>query len=268
MTSAAPGPPAGAGVLDRIAARTRRDVAERAARTPRRELEARVHGEPRDFRGALAAGDLGLIAEFKPRSPSRGDLRPDAVPEEIAAAYRPYAAAISVLCDQPFFGGSREALGRIRATSGLPVLCKDFLLTPYQVVEARAAGADAVLLIVALLPDPALRELLGLAGELGMGALVEVHDEVERERALAAGADIVGINSRDLRTLDVDLSRIEVLAPGLPTGVLRVGESGMHDRAGVERLRPLLDAVLIGTALMTSSDPAARIESLGFLPCR
>lgn len=268
MSSEASHSPAADGVLGRIAARTRHDVAARAVRTPRATLEARIDGEPRDFRGALTADGLGLIAEFKPRSPSRGELRPDAVPEVVAAAYRPYAAAISVLCDEPFFGGSREALGRIRAASGLPVLCKDFLLTPYQVVEARAAGADAVLLMVVLLSDARLCELRGLARELGMAALVEVHDEVELERALDADADIVGVNSRDLHTLDVDLSRIETLAPDLPAGVLRVGESGVHERADVDRLRPLLDAVLIGTALMTSPDPGARIESLGFSPCR
>jgi indole-3-glycerol phosphate synthase / phosphoribosylanthranilate isomerase len=256
------------GVLDRIVARTRRDVAVRAERIPRAALEDRIEGTPRDFRGALAAPGLGLIAEFKPRSPSRGDLRPDAVPEEFAAAYRPYAAAISVLCDEPFFGGSREALGRIRAASGLPVLCKDFLVTPYQLIEARAAGADAVLLMVVLLDDAELRELRALARSLGMATLVEVHDATERARALDAGADIVGVNSRDLRTLDVDLARIEELADGLPAGVVRIGESGLHDRDDVARVAPLVDAVLIGTALMTSPDPAAAIEALGFAPCR
>lgn len=256
------------GVLERIVARTRQDVAARADRVPRATLDARIQGTTRDFRGALAAPGLGLIAEFKPRSPSRGDLRPDAVPEEFAAAYRPFAAAISVLCDEPFFGGSREALGRIRAASGLPVLCKDFLVTPYQLVEARAAGADAVLLMMVLLDDGELGELLGLARELDLAALVEVHDADERARALDAGADIVGVNSRDLRTLDVDLARIEELAGGLPGGVVRVGESGLHDRDDVARVAPLVDAVLIGTALMTSPDPAARIEALGFAPCR
>ncbi len=256
------------GVLDRIVARTRRDVAVRAEQVPRAALEDHIEGIPRDFRGALAAPGLGLIAEFKPRSPSRGALRPDAVPEEFATAYRPYAAAISVLCDEPFFGGSREALGRIRAASGRPVLCKDFLVTPYQLVEARAAGADAVLLMVVLLDDKELGELLGLARSLGMAALVEVHDAPERARAVDAGADIVGINSRDLRTLDVDLARIEELADGLPAGVVRVGESGLHDRDDVARVAPLVDAVLIGTALMTRPDPAAAIEALGFPRCR
>ncbi len=268
MSVYAPAEPSIGDVLGRIVARTRRDVAERAERVPRAVLERRIAGATRDFRAALDAPGLGLIAEFKPRSPSRGDLRPGARPGELAAAYRPYAAAISVLCDEPFFGGSRRALGRIREVSGLPVLCKDFLVTPYQVVEARAAGADAVLLMVALLGDSELRGLRRLAAELGMAALVEVHDGTERARALDTGADIVGVNARDLRTLEVDLARIEALAPDLPPGVVRVGESGMHGAGDVDRLRPMLDAVLIGTALMTSPDPAGRIEDLGFAPCR
>lgn len=261
-------PAPGGGVLDRIVARTRLDVQERARRIPRARLEAQANPDTRDFQGALAAPGLGLIAEFKPRSPSRGALRPDAVPEQIAAAYRPYAAAISVLCDTPFFGGSREALGRIRRASGLPVLCKDFIVTPYQVVEARVAGADAILLMVSLLSDPELRALAALANELGMASLVEVHDADEKQRALAAGVQILGINSRDLHTLEVDLARIEALVEGIPRGVLRVGESGVHDRDDVERLRHRVDAVLIGTELMTSPDLAARIEALGWSPCR
>ena len=255
-------------MLERIVARTRLDVQDRARQVPVARLDAQVREDTRDLHGALAAPGLGLIAEFKPRSPSRGELRPDAVPEHIAEVYRPYAAAISVLCDAPFFGGSRDALTRIRAASGLPVLCKDFIVTRYQVVEARAAGADAVLLMVSLLPPRELAELMDLAGELRMASLVEAHDGAELEQALAVGARIVGINSRDLRTLDVDLARIEALADRVPSGVLRVGESGLHTSADVDRLRHRVDAVLMGTELMTSPDPAARIESLGWTPCR
>jgi len=256
------------GVLERIVARTRRDLQERKSRLPLAQLEARLELDARDFHGALAAEGLGLIAEFKPRSPSRGDLRPGARPEEIARCYAPYAAAISVLCDEPFFGGSRQALGQIRAASGVPVLCKDFLVDPYQVVEARVAGADAVLLMAALLQDDELSALLGLARELGMSALVEAHDAEERDRALQAGARIVGINSRDLRTLEVDIARIEALVEGIPPGVVRVGESGLHEPADIARMEGRVDAVLMGTELMLANDPAARIEQLGWTPCR
>ncbi len=255
-------------VLRRIVARTRRDVSERARKTPRSQLEASLERSSRDFRAALAAPGLGLIAEFKPRSPSRGDLCPDADPARIARAYRPYAAAISVLCDAPFFGGSHAAMARIRDISGLAVLCKDFVVSPYQVLEARAWGADAVLLMAALLDDRRLRELLGMADDLSMAALVEAHDADELNRALDAGARIVGINSRDLRTLEVDLGRVEALTADIPRGVVRVGESGVHDASDVQRLRPQVDALLVGTELMLSPDPAARIEELGWSPCR
>ncbi len=231
-------------------------------------LEEGVGGDTRDLHAALAAPDLGLIAEYKPRSPSRGVLRADAVPERFAHAYRPYAAAISVLCDEPFFGGSREALSRMRAACELPVLCKDFIVTRYQVVEARAAGADAVLLMASLLPLRPLRALRTMAADLGMASLVEAHDEAEVDRALEAGARIVGVNSRDLRTLDVDLERIERLAARVPADVLRVGESGVHAREDVERLRGRVHALLVGTELMTSPRPEARIEALGWSPCR
>ncbi len=256
------------GVLQKIVARTRADLARRREVVSRSSLEDRLELDTRDFHGALAAPGLGLIAEFKPRSPSRGDLRPDARPEDLAAAYRPYASAISVLCDGPFFGGSRQALGRIRAASGLPVLCKDFIVDPYQVVEARTAGADAVLLMVALLESGELEDLLALAQQLGMNALVEAHDADERAIAVDVGARIIGINSRDLRSLEVDIRRIEELAVGLPEGVIRVGESGLHCADDVERMRDRVDAVLMGTELMIADDPAARIEELGWTACR
>jgi len=255
-------------VLARIVERTRADVRERGRRTPLAELEARVDRSTGDLHAALAEPGLGLIAEFKPRSPSRGELRPGADPAAIARAYRPYAAAISVLCDAPFFGGSHEALAEVRRVSGLPVLCKDFVVTPYQVVEARAWGADGVLLMAALLDRDDLAALRDLAEDLGMAALVEAHDGAELDAALESGARIVGINSRDLHTLDVDLTRIEALVDRIPAGVVRVGESGVHSPDDVGRLRGRVDALLIGTELMTAEDPAARIEALGWTPCR
>ena len=255
-------------VLGRIVTRTRRDVRERERRTPLARLEARLGRSTRDLHGSLATPGLSLIAEFKPRSPSRGELRPGADPAAVARAYRPYAAAISVLCDAPFFGGSHEALAEVRRISGRPVLCKDFVVTPYQVVEARAWGADGILLMASLLPRDELAKLRVLAAELGMAALVEVHDEAELDAALWADARIVGINSRDLRTLDVDLARIEALADRIPDGIVRVGESGVHACGDVTRLRGRVDALLIGTELMIAEDPAARIEALGWSPCR
>lgn len=256
------------GVVGRIVRRTLRDVATRREAKPRASLERAGVPPPRDLAAALRADGLGLIAELKPRSPSRGVLRPDLDPDAQVAAYRPYAAAVSVLCDGPSFGGSLGLLARARAALEVPVLCKDFVVTEYQVAEAAAAGADAVLLLAALLPPPSLGRLLGLCGELGLGALVEVHDLEELKEVLDTPAAIVGINSRDLRTLAVDLRRVEELAPLVPAGRVRVAESGIHRAEDVERVRPLVDAVLIGTELMIATDPASRIRELGWLPCR
>lgn len=252
------------GVVGRIARRKRLEVQARAAAVPLDALPARDPTDLRDFGAALRAEGLGLIAEVKPRSPSRGPIAPDLRPDRIAQAYRPCAAAISVLCDGPDFGGSHALLSQVRALVPQPVLCKDFLLDPYQVFEARAAGADAVLLMVSLLPPDALRTLLQTCAGCGLQALVEVHDADELEQALGAGAAIVGINSRDLRTLQIDLARIEALAARVPAGVVRVGESGVQTRADVERLRPCCDALLVGSTLMSAPDPAARIAELGW----
>ena len=262
-------------VLGRIADRTSADLAERRARVPVGELERAIDDAPRDFRAALLganghsdAGHVRLIAEFKPRSPSRGALRPGASPETIAAAYEPYAAAISVLCDRPFFGGGHDLLARVRRVTTRPVLCKDFILDPYQVIEARAFGADAVLLMVSLLEPETLRALLETTRALGMAALVETHDAGEVAVAMEAGADIIGVNSRDLRTLEIDLSIIPDLCAGIGEGCVKVAESGLLTAADVDSVRPHVDAVLIGSALMVAPDPAAQIRALGFDQCR
>ncbi len=258
-------------VLGRIADRTFADLMVRRARVSEAELEGSIASAPRDFRAALTAPTtqgLALIAEFKPRSPSRGEIRPGAQPETIAAAYEPYAAAISVLCDRPFFGGGHELLARVRASSTRPVLCKDFILDRYQVIEALAFGADAVLLMVSLLEPDTLATLLALTRDLGMAALVETHDADEVAVAVDVGADIIGVNSRDLRTLDIDLGLIPTLCDAVPAGLIKVAESGLLSAADVDFVRPHVDATLIGSAIMAAPDPAAQIEALGFPSCR
>ena len=223
---------------------------------------------PRDFVGALTAPGLSLIAEFKPRSPSRGDLRPGSRPEDVAAHYRPYAAAVSVLTDGPYFGGSHALLSRMRAAVSVPVLNKDFVQSEYQLLEARAAGADAVLLMVSLLDDAGLRGLLGFARGLGLAALVEVHDRRELDRALATDARVVGVNARDLRTLEIDAAGAALLLADVPEDRVAVAESGVSTRGDVDALRGgRADAVLIGSTLMAAPDPSQAIESLGFSPC-
>lgn len=251
-------------VLARIAERTRADLAARQAAAPLDLLRRRAERSPRDFAGALRGGTLSLIAEFKPRSPSRGAIRPNARPEEIAGVYDRYAAAISVLCDGPFFGGGYDLLARIRRATSLPLLAKDFVVDGYQVFEAREHGADAILLIVALLPEDALRELLGLARSLGMAALVETHDVHEIDVAVRVGSDVIGVNSRDLRTLGIDLPRARERLQRVPASCVRVAESGLDCRRDVDAVRDTADAVLIGSSLMAAPDPAARIEELGW----
>lgn len=253
-------------VLTRIVAQTRIDVERRAERTP---IAALAKGPPvRDALAALRGPGLGLIAEYKPRSPSKGAIRPDAPPEAIARAYRPYAAVMSVLCDAPFFGGSYATLARVRAATDVPLLAKDFVIGPYQIHEARAHGADMVLLMCAVLPPDELAALLALTRALGMAALVETHDDAELQVALDAGARIIGVNSRDLRTLAIDLNAAQARLARVPADRVRVAESGLTTRAAVDAMRPLADAALIGSHLMAAPEPAVAIEALGFAACR
>jgi indole-3-glycerol phosphate synthase len=252
--------------LDKILA-----VHREAARADRRDL-ARLLVEagscglvPRGFAAALRAGPaLSVIAEIKRRSPSKGPLAPDLDPALLAKAYAGAGAAcLSVLTDAEFFAGSAEDLAEARCAVDLPVLRKDFTVGPADVCDARLMGADAVLLIVAALTTAELAELLGTARRLGLDALVEVHDEAEADLALSAGAEVIGVNQRDLVTFEVDTQRAVRVARALPGHVLRVAESGVRDRDDVRRLADAgFDAVLVGEALVTAPDPGAALAAL------
>ena len=242
--------------------RTQRADVERRARACL--AEARIAREGGRFVDALAAGGIRVIAECKRRSPSRGVLRQDYDAAAIARAYEQAgAAAISVLTEPTFFDGSLDDLQRVRGAVRLPLLCKDFIVTEFQVIEARACGADAVLLIVAALTDDELATLLALASSLQLDALVEVHDAAELDRALAAGARIVGVNSRDLRTLEVTPAVHEELIARIPAEAIAVAESGLRSAADLGRLRGLgYRAFLVGERLVTEPDPGAALARL------
>ncbi|HEY1446456.1 MAG TPA: indole-3-glycerol phosphate synthase TrpC [Acidimicrobiales bacterium] len=226
--------------------------------------QARATPAPRDFAGALGGAGLSCIAEIKRRSPSKGDLDPDLQPEMVAKEYvAGGAACLSVLTDTDFFGGSRADLAAARQASGLPVLRKDFTVQEADVVDARLMGADAVLLIVAGLDDELLRRCAARADELGLAAVVEVHDERELARALAASARIVGVNQRDLRTFQVDHDRACALATEIPADVIAVAESGIRDAGDARRLADAgFDAILVGEALVRAEDRAGRLREL------
>jgi len=253
-------------ILDTIIQRTREDLIRRKAQQPRPQLEATVEyaPAPRDFLGALRAPGVSLIAEVKRASPSKGLLRPDFDPAELAHTYATHgAAALSVLTDPPFFQGRLDHLRTARKSSGLPTLRKDFIIDSYQIVEARAAGADAVLLIVAALDDAQLQAFAALTRELGMAALVEVHNAVELTRALQAEPRLVGINNRNLRTFEVDLATTATLRDEAPDDVVLVAESGVHTPGDVARLRDIgVDAMLVGEALVTAADVGAQTRRL------
>jgi indole-3-glycerol phosphate synthase len=251
-------------VLDEIVAAHRRAAAEDTRTLDELERAALAARPVRPFRAALAAPGIGVIAEIKRRSPSKGDLAPDLVPAVLAKAYADGGAdCLSVLTDVDFFGGSADDLAEARQACDLPVLRKDFTVSEADVYDARAMGADAVLLIVAALSQAELSAFRLLADELGMAALVEVHDVDELRRALDAGAKLVGVNQRDLRTFEVDPARAERLAEAMPPGVVKVAESGIRDAAEVARLAACgYDAVLVGESLVTSGDPAAAVRML------
>lgn len=253
-------------ILQRIVAHERAALPGRMRARPSASLrEEAAWGLPRrSLRAALDARDPAVIAECKRRSPSRGVLRDPFDPVAIARSYeRAGAAAISVLTNEEFFGGSLEHLAAVRAAVGLPVLRKEFVVEEYQLEEARAAGADAVLLIVAVLEPARLRALAGAARDLGLETLVEVHDEPELEIALACGGDVVGVNNRDLRTFAVDLATSERMAARAPRGTRLVAESGIRDAGDVERLRSCgIRAFLVGEAFMTATDPGLALAEL------
>jgi len=219
---------------------------------------------PYDFAGALRQEGLSLIAEIKKASPSKGLIRADFDPERIAATYAEAGArALSVLTDEAYFQGSDVYLIAARRVAGLPTLRKDFTLDEYQLYQARVLGADAILLIVALMDSSQLADFLGLAAELGLAALVEVHTREEAERAVQAGAGLVGVNNRDLRTFKTTLDTTFELFPLLPESCLKVSESGINTRADVERLQEAgADAILVGEALMREVDIGAKVSEL------
>ncbi len=225
---------------------------------------AAVMPSARDFAGALTGDALAVIAEVKRRSPSRGDLAPDLDPAEQARRYASGgASAISVLTEPDFFAGSNADLVAVRAAVDLPVIRKDFTLDPRQIWEARSIGADAVLLIVAALTDAELQLLLATAGEAGVAALVEVHTADEADRAMGAGATIVGVNNRNLDSFDVDLATAESIAPRIGSVPMKVAESGIHTASDAARmLEAGFDAVLVGESLVRSADPAESIRLL------
>jgi indole-3-glycerol phosphate synthase len=258
-------------ILDRILARTVIDVAERKSRVPVAELEAMAAGRPTpvSLRAALSKQTVAVIAEYKRASPSKGRFPFEADPADVARDYfSGGAAAMSVLTDEPFFQGSladMQAAAHVAHAleAPAPILRKDFLVDSYQITEALAFGADAVLLIVAALDQPTLVRLLGETRTAGLEALVEVHNERELERAEAAGATVIGINNRDLHTFVVDLAVTERLAPLIGVNAIMVGESGIFTNADVERLAAAgANAVLIGESLITAPDRSAAVRAL------
>ena len=256
-------------ILDEIVAAKRKELERLKTKVTLRDLEARIAARPAalNLAGALTSGDVRIIGEIKRRSPAKGLLRADFDPVRLACAYAENgAAAISVLTNADHFGGSLADLEAVCSAVnplGVPVLRKEFVFDPYQVHESRASGADAVLLIVAILEPQMLRELMGLAREFWMQCLVEVHDEAEMKVALDADAEIVGINNRDLRTFKTDLAVTERLALLVPEGKVVVSESGIAGREDIDRVgRAGAHAVLVGESLATEPDPGAKLRAL------
>ena len=251
-------------ILDRILAETREAVERRKRESPQGEPQVRPRGPGRAFRDALAGPGIGVIAEFKRRSPSAGTLHDGPDLERILPAYEQGGAvAASILTEEPNFGGSLGDLREARAACGLPLLRKDFIIDPFQISEASQAGADAILLIVAALSDPQLDSLMGAAAAAGLDVLVEVHDPLELERALGLGAEIIGVNNRDLRDFTVDIERTGALMGQIPGDVIVVSESGISSPAQLQSLHSAgVQAVLVGETLMRAADPAAALRTL------
>jgi len=257
-------------ILNRILERKQQEIESRRRELPLAELESRAGqaSAPRGFAAALAArvrrGEAAVIAEIKKASPSKGVIREDFDPVEIARAYAAGGAAcLSVLTDRDFFQGHEDYLVAARAACELPVIRKDFIVDPYQLAESRAIGADCILLIVAALDDAALAELYAGARRLGMDVLVEVHDSEELERALRLDLQLVGINNRDLRTFDTRLETTLGLLERVPAGCLVVTESGIHSREDVALMRSHdVHAFLVGEAFMRAADPGEALREL------
>ena len=257
-------------ILKKIVARKVEEIAERSAKVSMEELKAQLDAAspPRGFvdaiKAKIAAGKAGVISEIKKASPSKGVMRENFIPEQIAKSYeKGGAACLSVLTDIDFFQGSDEYLQQARAACSLPVIRKDFIIDPYQVVEARVMGADCILLIVACLEDEQMRELAELATSLGMDVLVEVHDEAELARSLPLNLPLVGINNRNLRTFETSLDTTLRMLELIPEGRIVVTESGIHTAGDVKLMRDnKVNAFLVGEAFMRADEPGDRLAEL------
>ncbi len=253
-------------ILERIVEVKRAEVAKARARSSMASMESRARsaGGVRDFVGALRARKPAVIAEIKKASPSRGVLREDFDPAAIARSYeRAGAACVSVLTDEQFFRGTAEHLAMARGACALPVLRKDFVIDPFQVFEARALGADCVLLIAACLSEEQMRELEGVAMDLGMAVLVEVHDADELRRVLSLRTPLIGINNRNLKTFETKLQTTIDLVPAVPAGRLVITESGILSAADVAQMRAAgVNAFLVGEAFMRARDPGQALSTL------
>jgi indole-3-glycerol phosphate synthase len=253
-------------ILEQIVEYKKAELEKTKAAMPLSRLVDRVRSLPptRNFKKAITAAPMTIIAEVKKASPSKGIMCPDFDPLKLAEAYdRNGAAAISVLTESQFFLGRLEYLEAIKAKVKIPLLRKDFILEPYQVFESRAAGADAMLLIAAILNENELARLLKLARETGLACLVEVHDETEVQKALRCGADIIGINNRDLKTFVTDIEVTLRLRSLLPAGVIAVSESGISGKTEIDLLKRCgVNAILIGEALVTADSPDARLKEM------
>ena len=254
-------------ILDTIIAHKQKELQIEAEQVPLATLKSKLANLPptKDFRAAIAQfGNINLIAEVKKKSPSKGIIREDFDPIQIAETYaKNGAAAISVLTDVRFFDGRLDYLSSIRQVVDVPLLRKDFTIDPYHIYQARVAGADAILLIVAALTKDQLREFMDIAASLSLASLVEVHTDTELEIALDVGAEIIGINNRDLRTFHTDLATTFSLREFLPTGKVVVSESGIYTRADVESLREAgVNAILVGESLMRSPDIGEQVRKL------
>jgi indole-3-glycerol phosphate synthase len=259
-------------ILDEIVASKLQEVATARQRIPLTELEDQAASAPpvRDFRAALAGpGPIQLIAEVKKASPSARVIRADFDPVAIARTYQEHGAAcLSILTDAPYFQGHLSYLAQVRTSVAIPLLRKDFIIDEYQVVEARSAGADAILLIAEILDDEALVSLRRRASELGMSTLVEFHDAANLSRVLDSGADLVGINNRDLKTFETDIEHTLRLRDRIPSGVVLVSESGIRTRADALGLEAAgISAILVGESLMRQADVGLAVERLlGLMP--
>ncbi len=253
-------------ILDQIIATKKKEVARLKRVRPLPELERMARDLPpaRDFMGALAGRDCSIIAEIKQRSPSKGRLRKDFDPEEIARTYEAGgAAAISILTDRDYFEGDGAYLAAVKKVAEIPILRKDFIIDPCQIYETKILGGDALLLIAGLFDEKDLREFIDLSHSLGLSVLVEVHTSDEAARAIAAGAGIIGINNRDLKTFRTDLRTSIELAALIPAGRVMVSESGIEKRADIERLMEAgIRAFLVGEALMKAGDMGEKLREL------